>query len=468
MKPAYYRLLGAMEQALWLRDLATPLHFVLVAQVSGNLQPTALIQALDRLQKRHPLLRVRITFDQNKKPWFVEQQAAIPCRIMIRQGDQHWQEVAARELQQPFTCSDAPLIRVVLLHSSQISELVVVCHHAIADGLAAINLIEELLSLLGNPDHVMTACSVPLSLEALFPHYQPAQKVSKFLAWGLLQGKQFTQWLKQKSDRMLPQSVSDAWQVDSEMLSSETTTALIQRCHQERTTVHAAICMAVLFAIFLNQEPSAAQTLNCFAPINLRSYLQSDSKQACGLYIAPALTTHTVGAESLFWQTVRSLKSNLKAQGETNYLLKLIQQNEILIGANPNPEMLQQVFLERYASDFMVTNLGRLKIPQQFGHLRLQAIYGPVVLSGFAEERVFGIATLDDCLYFTLTYSSSNSKSLLEQVLLLLEQAIVMPDFTLSTATQLLLQSTTSPSKTELQPQLQPQPQLQLSNYGRV
>ncbi|MGE5655275.1 MAG: hypothetical protein ACM37W_01425 [Actinomycetota bacterium] len=42
MKSFYYRRLGAMEQELWLRDRATPLHFVLTAQVKGNLRLVAL------------------------------------------------------------------------------------------------------------------------------------------------------------------------------------------------------------------------------------------------------------------------------------------------------------------------------------------------------------------------------------------------------------------------------------------
>lgn len=78
MKTTYYRRLGATEQALWLRDRAIPLHFILTAQVTGELQPTALTQALDRLQQRHPLLRVSIVLDRQHNPWFVEQPLPIP------------------------------------------------------------------------------------------------------------------------------------------------------------------------------------------------------------------------------------------------------------------------------------------------------------------------------------------------------------------------------------------------------
>lgn len=438
MKPNYYRRLGATEQALWLRDRATPLHFVLTAQVKGELQPTALTQALDRLQQRHPLLRVSIALDSKNNPWFVEQSFPVPCYILQRQGELHWQEIATRELQQPFVWSNAPLIRVVLLHSAHLSELLVVCHHAIADGLATVNLIQELLTLLSDPEQDTPARPVPLSLEVLLPNRQPAQKMLMLLARGLLHLKQFIQVLKRDSGQFL---VFDSLQVSGKTLSAEFTTALIYRCRAEEITVHAAICTAILFAIALHQK-SLEKLLKCFSPINMRPYLQSRLEQDCGTYIAPALTTHSMDASSSFWQTARSLKSELMAQTETSYLLMLAQQHELVVGAKPHPKLLQQVFLERCNSDVMVTNLGRLAIPQRFGHLSLQAIYGPVVRSGFTKERVLGIATLADRLSVTLTYQSSHLDSLLKQTICLLKHATELPELNLSTAALLNSQPT--------------------------
>lgn len=450
MKATYYRPLGATEQALWLRDRATPLHFVLTAQIQGNIQPIALIQALNCLQQRHPLLRASIALDSQHNPWFVEQQIPIPCRIVQRQGEQHWQDVVSRELQQPFVWSDAPLIRVVLLHSPQISELIVACHHAIADGLAGVNLIQELLLILSHTDEAMPPRPVPSSLEILLPNYRSPHKLAILLAWGLLRLKQCIQKVKQKSESTV---VSDSLQVEGTILPSETTAALIHRCREEGTTVHAAICTAVLFAIALEQKAAVEQTLKCFSPMNLRPYLQSNLEQDCGTYIAPGLTTHSIGAESLFWQTARSLKSELATQMESNYLLNLAQRHELLVSAKPDPKFVQQIFLKRCTSDAMVTNLGRLAIPQQFGHLSLQAIYGPVVRSGFAQERVLGIATLDNRLSFTLTHQSFNLETVFKQILCLLKHAIEFPDLNLSTAASL---------KRELITQQQPK------HYGRV
>ncbi|MEH1855194.1 MAG: hypothetical protein V7L11_26800 [Nostoc sp.] len=67
-----------------------------------------------------------------------------------------------------------------------------------------------------------------------------------------------------------------------------------------------------------------------------------------------------------------------------------------------------------------VSNLMRLTIAQQFGELELQAIYGPVVTTGVKNDRLVGVATLGDRLFFTLVCSErvmlqSQTKTLHEE-----------------------------------------------------
>jgi Condensation domain len=172
MQQFFTRPLGTTEQALYLHDCANPLHFALTAQVKGEIQPDLLNLALTHLQYRHPLLRVRIAVDRTRYD-FVEQSNPIPQRIVSRQGVDDWERELEAELRQPFTQTDAPLIRVVCLHSLDISELIIICHHAIADGLSAVNLVRDLLTILGTPEPSLPFLPMPTPLEALLPNYQP-------------------------------------------------------------------------------------------------------------------------------------------------------------------------------------------------------------------------------------------------------------------------------------------------------
>jgi NRPS condensation-like uncharacterized protein len=414
-----YRRLGALEQVLWLRDRVIPFHFAVTAQVRGTIDSAALTHALEQLQQRHPLLRVKIALEQNGTPYFVEQSNAIPYRMIARSGDVHWQTEAARELTEPFDWAEAPLIRIVWLYSPDISDLIVVCHHAIADGMTTIKLIQEILSLLEYPHQAVLNCPVPPSLESLLPGNQPISNFLKVLASGMVYWQQFWQRMKPRQNHTLPGN--SLLQVSAGQLSPEITTQLIQHCRQEGTTVHAAICAAWLFAIAQNDD--STQPLQCFSPVNLRPYFAS--LQECGLYISSARTTHTITSQTQFWQLARSLKSDLMQQA--NDIHQYVQQRTALTLANPSPEFVHRLFTKRCSSDVMVTNLGRLSIPQQYGNLFLSAVYGPIVLSGFEQERVCGVVTLGDRLFFTIVHQASEAM-LVNQAMQLLETVISQPE----------------------------------------
>lgn len=58
--------------------------------------------------------------------------------------------------------------------------------------------------------------------------------------------------------------------------------------------------------------------------------------------------------------------------------------------------------------DLLVSNLGRLNIPQQYGYLQLAAIYGPSATTHVESDRFVGVATLGDKMFFNLIYSESD------------------------------------------------------------
>jgi len=59
-----------------------------------------------------------------------------------------WELEVDREMAVPFTPEQAPLISSVLIHKPQSSVLIMIAHHAIADGMALVFLIRDLLQVL--------------------------------------------------------------------------------------------------------------------------------------------------------------------------------------------------------------------------------------------------------------------------------------------------------------------------------
>ncbi|KAB8318238.1 hypothetical protein SD81_017325 [Tolypothrix campylonemoides VB511288] len=423
---AVCRPLGALEHLFWLHDQANPLHFALTAQIRGRFSVHQLQQALTLVQQRHPLLRVRIALDEAEQPWFVEDSASIPLRVVQRQSEQHFEREVEREIETPFVWSQAPLVRVVLVHSSndtELSELIVTSHHSIADGISITYLIRDILQALATPTAFGESLPVPPSREDLVPGKAP-QTIS-----GLKPMPKFT---RMSDSFPVVQRVrqNNRSYVSSSSLSPETTLLLLTRSRQEQTSVHGAICAAFLLAVRHQNHSEQPQNLKCMSPINLRPYLTSVNQEDVILWISAGRTSHHLSADANLWDVARSVKQQLNQIMTPDKFFEEIFQTQEWASTHPSPDVVLQGFRDQlFDSDIGVSNLGRLTIQQQYGELELQAIYGPVVRIGAENDRLVGVATLGDRLFFTLVseesvMSRAQTNALHEEAIHLLKEAI--------------------------------------------
>ena len=103
-----------------------------VARIKGNISKDLLINAVSKVQQRHPNLRVRIKEDENHDPWFTSEGAKdIPIEIVPRESDDDWIHAYYEACQIPFEFEERPAIRFILVQSPVISELIILCHHII-------------------------------------------------------------------------------------------------------------------------------------------------------------------------------------------------------------------------------------------------------------------------------------------------------------------------------------------------
>jgi NRPS condensation-like uncharacterized protein len=407
------RLLGALEQTTWLQDLVQPLHFSITVRITGTFTVDRLKQALDEVQKYHPLLRVGIQLDANGSPHFFESSAEIPLRVVPRKEENHWQREVEQELSCSFDWTKAPLLRIVLLHSAIASDLIVTCHHSIGDGMSVVYLIRDILQVLGDikPKNrlIRKQISNYPSLEQLIPEIvninsQEASTLTSPLSdWRNLANAL-------PSQRHRPQ-------IHSTALSGEITNHLTLRCREQGASVHGTICAAFLLAI-ADYDRVSDLPLTCLSPINLRNYLKPALTDEFGLYISLGLAQDSVGSNRDLWTIARSLKTQLnQAMPSNSQFAKELQRQQVM-ALRPDPHLIAQKFAQNYPYDIMVSNLGRLPIESSFGRINLQALYGPALIAGADRGRVVGVSTLGDRLYLTLTcpnnHSSDAATSMLE------------------------------------------------------
>ncbi|MGH2355939.1 MAG: hypothetical protein ACRDJN_30405, partial [Chloroflexota bacterium] len=107
------RPLGLLERLFTRLDQVQPMNVVAIARVRGGLDPVALEAAAQRVQARHPLLRVRIDHPAETPGFTTSDVGPIPVRLAT---DGAWPATAERELTSRFAEHGCPLIRLAVRH----------------------------------------------------------------------------------------------------------------------------------------------------------------------------------------------------------------------------------------------------------------------------------------------------------------------------------------------------------------
>lgn len=203
------------------------------------------------------------------------------------------------------------------------------------------------------------------------------------------------------------------------LLPQETAT-LIRRCQQAQTSVHAAICAAFLLAIAQSgrsQDNTEAQTteqqpvtLKCLTPINIRRFLTPPIQEDFGYYYIIYTSAHPITSNLSLWDLAHAIKAQLNQKMSLDQIFAHLPEAQAFITTRPSAAVVKEVFEDLYPYDVLVSNFGRLHIPTQYGHLHLEAVYGPSLMTHFSNDPPFvGVATLGDQIFFNLVYSESHT-----------------------------------------------------------
>ncbi|HEY9872915.1 MAG TPA: hypothetical protein V6D12_05745 [Candidatus Obscuribacterales bacterium] len=395
------RLLGSLEHFLWLIDQTIPMNVVLCATIKGSLTVDQLKEALVWVQRKHPLLAVRIVIDEHEQPRFVSEGVSyIPLRSLARQGENHWCQEAEAELFRPFAWSEGPLIRVILLHSPDISDLIVTFDHCIGDGLSGAYLIRDILREVSEPG----------SDRQLFPELPPREELIPlpYITRSRDSVDQLTGLEIVKNPASMEEEILGDWQLRllHWCLPSWQTAALLSRCRQEQTSVYGAICASFFLSIADEVKSGNKAVIKCLSPLNIRNYLEPPIGENFGAYYTGGLISHQLSNSQNFWEVAREVKSQINHLMENGKMFDSVPELRAFLSAKLDPIVLRQYVEALKGSDITVTNLGRLNIPQQYGALQLQKLY--VTVTGIKNEPIIvGTATIGDNMFITFRYLES-------------------------------------------------------------
>ena len=402
MKKQQNRTLGAFEKTFWLLDQIDSKDFCLAADISGTQPVEKWRKAIDMAQRRHPNLSVRVVLDELGRPALQHaEKLHIPLRLVHAEHGYDWEQEVEKELSVRFNTQEGPLLRVVLVQKTNSTVLILAANHTVSDGTSLSYLTRDLLlAVTGNELELMEP-QVSNDETLDLPEDLPAQTVKKVLE------------LKMKMDVVNPL-------VSSRRFSESTTHNIVVRARQENTSVHGAICAAALVASRRMRPEWDETRMELVSPVCTRGALNLDDN--FGLNI----TTQSVFFEHQrhlsFWDLARLAKAGLGGTSSIEYTAGYLSFfRDIVFGHNDMHQMLDAL-RQAFNHHIMVTNLVRVRYKTDFGSLKLNALYGPMVRSGKGMEQTIGALTTNGSLCLTNT-SDTPIAGLLAEMEQVLEKA---------------------------------------------
>ncbi len=391
----FVRPLGTMESCLWLFDHTHPTHFALAAEIEGPTTLTAWRSALDAVQLRHPFFSVCIEEDGNGTLSFRRVAGRqIPLRVVsTKKATSRWEREIERELATRFDARQAPLIRAVLLRQPDKSILILSAHHSIGDGLSMVFAIRDLLQALSGERLESLPPLAPME-QLLGIRTQPARRV------------------RETSSGSIEGSVAPAIHVKGLRLSAELTSELLGRSRQEKTTLHGAICAALVLA--------GRQLFSAWNnPVRIHSAI--DARRLLHLgdhYMQLAfggIVAVNPDAMSGFWDLARFMKSGLTGAGSLPGMIAGLSALNDLLVRGLDPHTFSRTAGASHAHEATLTNLGNLPFSPHFRHLKLASLWGPAIILDREIGQTIGAATSNGSL--CLLYTSSAPTPLLLEVM---------------------------------------------------
>lgn len=436
------RPLSTQEQVLWKLDQASSQNFVMIARISGmpgeitDFEP-ALRQGLDMVQQKHPPLKCK--FKEGTPPGFIyEDVPPIPLRIIERTGDDHWVEVAENEMKEPMPWTNGPLVRVVLLASGDNCDLLASFCHVAADAASAITFAKNLLPVV---DALLRGKK--LTPEAPLSPLPPLTDLLK-------KDLEFEDDLQDTTIGKTGETHEPKVFIGDKAVSPETRiTRVIQKildrekatkftalCKKENTSVHGAICAALLQAVVEKIRDSQGVPKNgplkiaCMTPVNIRHQFAEPVGEGMGNFISDAIHFQPIDESSSLWEAAREVKKALQRELKLGNDIKGIYGIDEFFGKfNTPPDVF--IALNELLPPFVITNIGKLDIPEQFGQLVLENLHFTAAVNpgapaglGIAVTSFRGEITLN-FLYLEPLLSYQTANSVIDSIMKRLQEALV-------------------------------------------
>ncbi len=406
--------------------------------MKGFISEEDIRKALYKVREQHPLVGVRVYLDETYDAWYTtENVPENPLKVVQRSSEKDWYQELLKEYKIRFEIEKGPLARFILLQSSGMSEIIIICHEVICDGTSLAILARDLLLYIGNPDReIQNMSEPPLATPENFPTDIKIGKPIMF-AINVLNKK----WQKKKvifDDEDIDnifRAYSDNYEFNaiSVELNEKETSDLIEKCRQHGVTVNSALNTAFLAARYSIRGNFKGGQRNIILPVNMRKRYKHPVGEHFGHYAAGFQFKLSYNPKLDFWENAKIFNKEVKKKLDVNKVFEfaaltgLIDQSIVdarqfsFMGKLVPSNFSRYEKIQAFSSDeknivnkrakkqlpkmpgLAITNLGRMDYPIKYGSLELDRFIFVASGSPFVE-LIISAVTVAGKLTFTINY----------------------------------------------------------------
>jgi Condensation domain len=383
------RRLSPMEKSQWLTDRQCCSNFLSHARFSGALNQTILQQALEALQERHPLLRVRIVEEGRGNARFISDlTGTIPVRSVRADADQ-WAPEAEVELNTRFDTESAPLLRCVLIqHDTEHHTVLLVFHHSIGDGLSGAYLMRDLFSaadaIIGGEKPSLPPMAPKQAMEAYFPNWVKGAK-GRLTHLGFIADYIGLELKRERPARLKKDGWAPFEKRSVHIHALTIKGAVLERLHRRakhyHTTVHGAMLAAMILAMARDLDLKQPRLFSVGSPVNLRKHLHPPMADDVGFSVAMGFSTNSAKRDTAFWPLAKATRQFLYRCVEKGipFVLNCYHKDldiiPMVFGTGRTGARIYSAILNKMTKSMPgFSNIGRLSFPMSTKWLQMDSI----------------------------------------------------------------------------------------------
>jgi len=409
-----------LNERLFLRSPSINVCFRIV--IEGLFDKNKIDESFKKVSIKHPFLNSFIEIDNDNNAWLVPKNSSLSIEY-YKSDEMNWREWYKKTDSNPFNVLQGPLVKFCVIFDKN-TEIIILGHHIIGDGIGYLNLVKDILLALDNRIEMIPQLPPYKITGKIFKETVPLTFSVKFYANYLnkkwrknrmrFSEKDYLAFFSQYRDKYMPNFIMA-------VIEGETLKNILENSKSNMLTINEIVSSAFSIAVM---EVFKRNKINLGIAVNFRNELVSEPNDCMGNFVSGVLAEVHFTPSNDFISNAGKIAAILRKQlNKENRHLAVHFLNEfdkdliesIIFAAygnfkHPISKKLAKLTSERKKNkDLGISNLGRHELfgYKNFGIMNIQFIEPAFP----ANILTIGVITVNDKMNICIQYSENEIKA---------------------------------------------------------